>query len=134
MGRGKKERANRGASGGANYAWVAAALVGVLAVGFVLSGFWGTRGCTDVSALNYAPAATADDGTCVGSMYDLSGVFEFQTTAAAAPKQLEAIGIEFDAVDTRGHHGGGDGGALRTLLAARSGGGAAAGPRAQSAV
>ena len=72
-------------------------LVGALAVGFFLSGFWGTRGCTDVSALNYAPAATADDGTCVGSMYELSGVFEFQTTAAAAPKQLEAIGIEFEA-------------------------------------
>jgi membrane-associated protease RseP (regulator of RpoE activity) len=93
----KKERAK--AKGGARAAApiravpLAAALAAAL-----LFGLWSMRrGCTDVSALNFAPAATADDGTCVGGMHDLSGAFEFQTVAAAAPKQLDAIGIEFEA-------------------------------------
>ena len=56
----------------------------------------GGPGCTDVSALNFDAAATRDDGSCVGSMYDLAGVFEVQTAAGADPNQLQAIGMEFD--------------------------------------
>ena len=92
MGRGKKQQSRKGS--GPPYAQVVAAVVVLL--GVLWAAFWGERGCTEMSALNFNPGATVDDGTCVGSMYDQTGVFEFQTTAAAAPKQLEAIGIEFE--------------------------------------
>jgi hypothetical protein len=82
--------------GGGSHLMAAGAAGLALAIGyFALGG--GTAGCTDASALNFAPAATVDDGTCVGSMYDLGGVFEFQTVAPATAKQaIVAIEMEFD--------------------------------------
>ncbi len=94
MGRGKKQQQKGG--GGGDVHMQAAGGVLVLVIGMWASGLGGSRGCTDLSALNFDPSATVDSGACIGSMYDASGVFEYQTTGAAAPKQLEAIGIEFE--------------------------------------
>lgn len=74
---------------------VAAAAAMVLAVVYFFASA-GVSGCTDASALNFSPHATVDDGSCVGSMYDLPGVFEYRHAAGAADRQLEAIGIEID--------------------------------------
>ena len=97
MARGKKQ-SERGGGGG--YLQVAAAalvlLTGLWAAINMSAAYWGGRGCTDVSALNFQPSATVDDGSCIASMYEQSGVFEFQTKAAAEPGQIEAIGMEFE--------------------------------------
>lgn len=57
-------------------------------------------GCTDASAINYDPRATRDDGSCVGSVYSLSGVYEFHTTAAGADLESGSGGIEFDVMSS----------------------------------
>ena len=44
-----------------------------------MTGLLPASGCTDASALNFNHQASHDDGSCVGSMYDLSGVYEVRT-------------------------------------------------------
>ena len=46
-------------------------------------------GCTDATATNFDWAASVDDGTCRGSVFDLSGVFTVITTAGAP------LGLQF---------------------------------------
>ena len=53
-------------------------------------------GCTDPSAINFDPHATRDDGSCVGSIYSLSGVYEVKTIAAGEDLQRASGGMEFD--------------------------------------
>ena len=96
MARKKKERRaveTSGPGGGPAATAAAATSAVVLAAFAVLLRSGG--GCTDVSALNYSPHATRDDGSCVGSMYELSGVFEVKTVV---PLQKSALGMEFDLV------------------------------------
>ena len=55
---------------------------------YLLTSAGGRDGCTDASALNFSPHATTDDGSCVGSIYDLAGVFEYHHAAGAPERQV----------------------------------------------
>lgn len=66
---------------------------------FALLRFSGS-GCTDASAVNYDPRATRDDGSCVGSIYSLSGVYELETTADGEDLESGSGGLEFDIMGT----------------------------------
>lgn len=97
MGRRSAKKGGDGSGGGSSGVLLTGGTAAALAVLYMAYSGFGRDGCMDASAINFSPLATVDDGSCVGSMYDLEGVFEYQHTAGAAERQLEAIGIEFDA-------------------------------------
>lgn len=49
-------------------------------------------GCTDPTAINFDASASEDDGRCIGSVFNLSGVFYVvsKTGAGAAPMQFQS--------------------------------------------
>ena len=84
-----RKRKNSSSDGDTCSPSVLTAAAAVLALtGALLFAGSDSPGCNDVSALNYSPQATSDDGSCIGSMYELSGVFEVQTIAGADPNQV----------------------------------------------
>ena len=54
----------------------------------------------DATAVNFDPRATRDDGSCVGSLYSLSGVYEVHTVAAGEDLSSSSGGMEFDVMGT----------------------------------
>ena len=91
-----KETAQQGGTSPTTLLAAGAVVLVVALVGYLQAS--AGSGCTDPSALNYNPDATRDNGSCEGSMYSLSGVYEVQTKAAG--EDLQACGMEFDVMGT----------------------------------